>query len=208
MIKITEEPNKYAKQTCLGVVLAGGLSSRMGEDKAYLPHFSKANGNMLSFSKNLLLDSGLEQVVVSGEQHHVADEFQALGPLSGIYSVIKKYQPNAVLVLPIDLPLLTKNLLQTLKRAGELSGKATFYNQHFLPLYLPVNAFTDMFLQQTFSDVTQLQNDNKHKNLSMRHLLKHVPHQALSLQNKQALLNCNSPDDWQKAKALYATPPL
>ena len=49
---------------CIGVVLAGGKSSRMGEDKALL---KLANGNtLLQQSIHLLQTAGIEEVVVSG----------------------------------------------------------------------------------------------------------------------------------------------
>ena len=63
----------FFNQDCLGVVLAGGKSSRMGANKALLMRNSSTyNGqsrgseNMLGFSKNLLKNIGINNIVVSG----------------------------------------------------------------------------------------------------------------------------------------------
>ena len=105
----------FLHQDCLGVVLAGGKSSRMGSNKALLMRngstFNGQSGgkeNMLSYSKNLLKNIGINNIVVSGHvddgstENYVADKFAELGPMGGIYSVIKKHQPKSLLILPVD----------------------------------------------------------------------------------------------------------
>lgn len=187
---------------CLGIILAGGLSTRMGENKADLTPFNQQQKDMLAFNKNLLTSTGVNNIVVSGDNYQVADTHKNLGPLSGIYSVIKQYQPKSILVLPIDLPLLTANALQTLKLTGELSNKACFYEQHYLPLYLPVNGFSELLFNQLF-DKTANQSSGETKGPSMRKFLSQVPHQSIALKNPQTLFNCNTPEQWQQAKQWY-----
>ncbi|HBY88533.1 MAG TPA: molybdopterin biosynthesis protein, partial [Colwellia sp.] len=145
---------------CLGVVLAGGLSSRMGQDKAQLKRQQsavspsvKSTRSMLDFSKQLLADSGIKDIVISGDNHQIPDRVAHAGPVGGIYSVLAHYlanspehlQPKALLILPVDLPLMTPAALADLRLKGELSHKATFFrdsqkNMHHIPLYLPNNA--------------------------------------------------------------------
>ena len=184
---------------CLGVVLAGGLSSRMGQDKAQLMH---KNTDMLSFSKQLLLDSGINQVVVSGNQHQVTDLFDNAGPVGGIYSVIERYQPKALLILPIDLPLMTSNALMQLRLKGELSDKACFFEDHPIPLYLPNNGYLALFLAQVFAH-DQPQNLAKARSVksgpSVNSLIKQVPHLKLRLDTPKILLNTNTPEQWRQA---------
>jgi molybdopterin-guanine dinucleotide biosynthesis protein A len=199
---------------CLGVVLAGGKSSRMGTNKALLMRDSE---NMLNYSKQLLKNIGIKNIVISGElngeisgEHEcLADEFSELGPMGGIYSVIKKYQPKALLILPVDLPLMTKQTLAQLKIKGELSQKACFFSEHFLPLYLPNNAFVEQFFTANFAQYSQesknVLTESKHKNKnkngpSIRSILAQVPHQALALNSPQCLFNTNTPQEWQQAQ--------
>ena len=218
---------------CLGVVLAGGLSSRMGQDKAQLKRQQKATSpsensahSMLDFSKQLLADAGIEDIVISGDNHQIPDRVAHAGPVGGIYSVLAHYlanspehlQPKALLILPVDLPLMTAAALSELRLKGELSHKATFFrdsqkNMHHIPLYLPNNAFLNMFLLQAFHREKLLVNStNNYTNNetiksksgpSVRAMLEQVPHQAIASLNSQVLFNTNTPEQWQQAQQKF-----
>ncbi|WP_441004281.1 molybdenum cofactor guanylyltransferase [Pseudocolwellia agarivorans] len=217
-------PNNTTQQhsSCLGVVLAGGLSSRMGIDKASL---QRNQIDMLSYSKQLLTGSGIKNIVISGEPSCsssqdilVADKYKEAGPMGGIASVIEKHKPAALLILPVDLPLMTMEALQKLKQVGELSQQACFYNDNYLPLYLPINAHTENFLKTAFIHQTKQNDGNKkmdnktfsHSNMSksksgpsMRALLNQIPHKAISINTPASLFNANTPEDWALAQKRF-----
>lgn len=180
-------------QKTLGVVLAGGLSSRMKQDKATLV---RNHQSMLEFSQSILSKCGVDEVVVSGSNYQIKDSFQNLGPLSGIFSVIKQCPARALLIMPIDLPLIKASTLKQLKIVGELSNKACCYKDHPLPLYLPVNSFVELFLTQQLSAISG-------KGPSMRQLLAAIPHQIIDLPNQSCLINTNTPKQWQDAKRSF-----
>mgnify|MGYP000398001223 CR=1 FL=1 len=199
-------------KNCLGVLLAGGLSSRMGSDKAFLERNlstsiktssikTNYHENMLSFSTAQLKKSGVDNVVISGKKHGIADQFENLGPMGGIYTIIKKYQPKALLILPVDLPLINSDTLKQLKRVGELSQQACFYHDNYLPLYLPITAFVEQFFTQTFMPFKQ--SKPSIKGPSIKALLAQTPHKCLTLHNSQCLFNANTPEQWQQAKKKF-----
>jgi len=226
MILLSNTQNRQITNNhqCLGVVLAGGLSSRMGIDKASL---IRNETNMLNYSKQLLTGIGLKNIVISGKTPHasaqdivVPDQFKAMGPMGGIASVIEQYQPAALFVLPVDLPLITTTILQKLKQVGELSQQACFYNNNFLPLYLPVNAFTETFFKQAFIEQSNIDKncaEPANKNIrytssnikakngpSIRALLSQIPHKTLNINNPSCLLNTNTPEDWAIAQHSFS----
>ncbi|MCP4986899.1 MAG: NTP transferase domain-containing protein [Colwellia sp.] len=212
---------------CLGVVLAGGLSSRMGQDKSGLTRrqntintatqvANKPASSMLDFSKQLLIDTGIKDIVVSGDHHQIPDLVPQAGPVGGIYSVLSHYpehlQPKAFLILPVDLPLMTAGALAELRLKGELSHKATFFQDsnkqvHHIPLYLPNNAFLKLFLAQAFQGGSLLSGvkgkDNKKNGPSVRGLLQQIPHQAVTNLNSNTLFNTNTPQEWQQAQQQF-----
>ena len=210
---------------CLGVVLAGGLSSRMGQDKAQLKRRQNATSpsaksahSMLDFSQQLLADADIKNIVISGDNHQIPDRVPHAGPVGGIYSVLSHYpehlQPKALLILPVDLPLMTASALTELRLKGELSHKATFFsdsqkNMHHIPLYLPNNAFLNMFLMQAFHREKLLANSknnikkNNKNGPSVRAMLEQVPHQAIASLNNQVLFNTNTPEQWQQAQQKF-----
>ncbi|MGL1956550.1 MAG: molybdenum cofactor guanylyltransferase [Colwellia sp.] len=213
--------NTSADISCLGVVLVGGLSTRMGQDKAKL---MRNNVDMLSFSKQLLLDSGIRHVVISGGEQStqnastnlaaniatntmtdiVTDIIKKAGPVGGIHSVLERFKPKALLILPVDLPLMTTNALQQLRLAGELSQKATFFQGHNIPLYLPNNAYLELFLTQAFT-IKKTDRKNKNKNgPSIKALLNQVPNQAINAPDINTLFNSNTPEQWQQAQKHFS----
>ncbi|UUO24533.1 molybdenum cofactor guanylyltransferase [Colwellia sp. M166] len=203
-------------QPCLGVVLAGGRSSRMGQDKASL---QRNKQDMLSYSKALLKAAGSSQVIVSGGKHGIDDLVADMGPLGGIQSILRQFKPQALLILPIDLPLMTSAELSSLKRAGELSQRACYFTDNYLPLYLPINAYVEQFFQQPLQQMNanksmahQLSGIKKtvsKRNLSgpsVRSLLKQVPHNVITPKNSGCLFNTNTPEQWQQAQHLLSLP--
>jgi len=178
--------------SCLGVVLAGGKSTRMGTDKAQL---QLDNQTLLQRSQVLLKDCGISNVVVSG-QSQISDIIVEQGPVGGIYSIYKQCQPQAMLIIPVDLPLLTPSVLTQLKSIGELSKKAVHFHQHSLPMYLPVSAFLDTFFAKPNLFVGT-------KGPSIRKMLEHIPNQVIDVSDAKALTNVNSPEQWRKIQSHY-----
>ncbi len=206
--------DKLFFQSCLGVVLAGGKSSRMGQDKAQL---QRNQQDMLSYSKSLLTAAGSSQVVISGDEHGISDIITNIGPLGGIQSIVSQFKPKALLILPVDLPLMTAPELARLKQIGELSQSACFFADNYLPLYLPVNAFVEQFFQQPLMTKKLIQPLSESKNNksktnssrglsgpSVRSLLNQIPHKVIQAKDNNSLFNTNTPEQWQQAQHLLS----
>lgn len=198
---------------CLGVVLAGGLSSRMGQNKAML---QRNNISMLNFSKSLLQNCGVNTVVVSGgnvlaqentcgfNAEIIPDVIENAGPVGGIYSVLQRYNPKALLILPVDLPLMTSKSLNKLRTAGELSQKASYFDDHNIPLYLPNNAFLSLFLNKAFNNMLDKGSEPHKKNApSIKRMLLQMPHQSIRSTESNTLFNSNTPQQWQEAQKIF-----
>lgn len=104
-----------------GLLLCGGRSSRMGQDKALLQHGGKRQRDhgerMLDRGLRLLREAGCQQVWAAGDYAGVpclADAacWQGRGPLAGLASALA-YAPHANwLVIPVDMPGLDSALLR------------------------------------------------------------------------------------------------
>ncbi len=208
--------NELLSNECLGVVLAGGLSSRMGQNKAQLLRDKKSMLSMLEFSKKMLNDSGIKNIVVSGDNYDVPDKVKQSGPVGGILSVLSKFpQIKSLLILPVDLPFMTAKALADLRLKGELSQKATYFKDHNIPLYLPNSSYVELFLAQAFhgdfvaknnirqQEITQQSSAPKKSGPSIRSLLKQVPHQEIQSSDANILFNTNTPEQWQQAKQKF-----
>ena len=100
-----------------GFVLAGGKSSRMGQDKALL----NWHGRSLLDHMVELLRSVADPVQVVGRDQ-LPDRIPGLGPLSGIATGIEASSTDANLFVAVDLPLLTKDFLKYLRLRAEHSS--------------------------------------------------------------------------------------
>jgi molybdopterin-guanine dinucleotide biosynthesis protein A len=103
-----------------GVVLAGGKSTRMGCDKAFLP----AGGvSLLQRQLNLLRSVGCQHIFISGRRDTDYSTFDATtlhdavddaGPLAGIAAALHASTASHVLVLAVDLLSMNKHFLSRL----------------------------------------------------------------------------------------------
>lgn len=121
----------------VGVVLAGGRSSRMGRDKAMLPW---GEGSLLAHMRQLLHEAGATRVLVSGdyrEDSSVVDLTPDLGPLGGLASVAERLPDCSLLVVPVDMPRLSPALLRSLCASP---AACICFHGHPLPLWLRLDS--------------------------------------------------------------------
>lgn len=124
--------SRLAGQHLLGVVLCGGRSSRMGRDKALLPH--PRGGDFLSHAAQRAWQL-CDHLILAGRPAPppdleipanrtlttIADPEQYRGPLSGLLAALSSaaqlatpLPKTALLVTPLDMPLLSSDHLRLL----------------------------------------------------------------------------------------------
>ena len=138
--------------TLIGLVLAGGQSRRMGKDKALMRY----QGRTLIDNASLLLQSAsCDKVLISrNAPGFLNDKIEDAGPLGGVHAVLDALSqsdnhtdnPYELLVLPVDMPQMTPELLRILVSRGREAEKACYVEKRFLPFYLPVTQDTKALL--------------------------------------------------------------
>lgn len=184
--------NKH--QFC-GVVLAGGRSSRMGQDKALL---KLENETLLDRAKRILREAGAARVLVSGanREHGIADYFEEVGPLGGIHAVLRRTSLD-VMVIPVDIPLMTFDMIKRLLPHSDpksAQSVAITYKNYPFPAFIPNNSRTLQYIEQVLNDAVG--------DWSIKGLLKHLGHREIAVNYEQALSNVNTPEEWQALKAM------
>lgn len=184
-----------------GVILAGGQSRRMGQDKAGL---SFGHKTLLGHAQQLLADSGCHPVLLcGGRDGALPDRFPGLGPLAGLDSALQQLLSSGVhglLLVPVDMPLLDASMLQALVRAGSAVNRVAHYQQHPLPLYCPVT--TDMAAL-----CERLLLDDNPRQRALHVFAAQANAVVLAADNASGKLdNINTPEDWQRLLAARKDP--
>ncbi len=93
-------------------VMAGGKSTRLGSDKAELTWKGKSFLNHICYEAKL---TGLDVIVVgrespvdwkSGDIAFIPDMYPNIGPIGGLITAIEHLGDSAILLLPVDCPLI------------------------------------------------------------------------------------------------------
>jgi len=134
------------------VILAGGRSSRMQRDKAFLPC---RGTTLLTRQVGLIRELAAAEIFISGRADAdygalglpvLLDHFTDLGPLAGVERALGEAHSPLLLVLAVDLPDMTADFLRGLMarcRAGSgvvprtrqgLEPLAAFYPQAMQPI--------------------------------------------------------------------------
>jgi molybdopterin-guanine dinucleotide biosynthesis protein A len=111
----------------VGFVLAGGQSSRMGEDKALVQF---AGQPLVAHALETLRQAGLTVSLAGGGATlaHFAplieDSDPGLGPLGGVCAALASTDACLAVFLPVDLPLLPTSLIAYLLRHARVTGRS------------------------------------------------------------------------------------
>lgn len=198
-----------ASPRIVAAVLAGGLSRRMGTDKALLLDHQQRSQlqRTCSVIRPLIDNNVIHKTVVSralnpAEQQRLGCEFipdlvEQKGPLGAVYSLAKslKNQCDYLLLLPVDLPFIQPPHLSTLINQGLENQSACYYQENFLPLFLPLSDRLIHYLKSQLNDAQG--------NLSVRGLLTELGSRAITYnEDEKFLTNANKPEQWQAIQKL------
>src|SRR5579884_2679998 len=106
-----------------GYILAGGLSRRMGRDKALLP-WQHGTTTLLDHMKRVLAPVCNSVYVVGGnEPNCIPDCVAGIGPLGGIASAVHHATSPEIVVVAVDLPFLTSDFVKYFKERCQGSDR-------------------------------------------------------------------------------------
>lgn len=185
------------------VILAGGKSSRMGRDKAYLPF---RDMRLIDHMLQLLDKLGCSPVVVSGKATGytaVEDIFPHAGPVGGIYAITQavpqKKWPRAWLFVPVDMPLLTPVLLNRLLSYHLTDGcDGACFTDNPLPLFIHLHHHVLAAINQAAVKIAA------GGQVAVRQLLEQLAICRATHSDREAvqLTNVNTPEDWKRITSL------
>ncbi len=188
----------YPKIEITAIILAGGRSSRMGQDKALI---SVGDVPLLRQICDLALCCATQVYVVTPwpERYHSIVPGQCLllneyppfrGPLASFYEVLSRVQTQWILLLACDLPFLTPTEVhEWATLLSTLTPETIALVPRIDDLWHPLSAFYRSSCRSSLEDYILA------GGTSFQNWLDRSPVQVLNVTNPLVLFNYNSPED-------------
>jgi molybdopterin-guanine dinucleotide biosynthesis protein A len=184
------------KRNIWGLVLSGGMSKRMGQDKALI----EIDGNTQLNKTYTLLQNHLPEVFVSSRADQSADNerkkynqiydlYNNIGPLAGIVSAMQEHPEVDWLVVACDLMNLDDKTIDYLIENYHPNDKIIAYKSEYNGLPEPLCAI------YSASAKSLLDESMNRKIICPRKILINSNAKLLTQPNPSALENFNTPED-------------
>ncbi len=183
-----------------GLVLAGGLSSRMKRDKATLEYGGKSQLERAyelaaRHLSRVFVSVRATQATEPSRAHHplIIDSVPGEGPIVGIRSALAAHPQVAWLVVACDLPFLSDAALTQLIAERDASASATAFRSAHDGLPEPLCAIWEPRSASEL-DAYEAAGGRCPRKFLMRHAVR-----ILEPSDRRALDNINTPDEYQDA---------
>jgi len=180
----------------VAVVMAGGKSSRMQEDKALLP-FGKVD--TLAQYQLLRLSSFFSKVYLSSKSNKfnflanlVEDNYPTSSPLVALISIFENLQLDEFFILSVDAPFVGKEVIEALYEAVE--GKYDVIVAKSSGGLEPLCAiYKRSFLEEAYVALKE----NNHR---LQELFTKLSVKEVYFDNEEYFMNLNYPHEYKEAK--------
>lgn len=186
------------KLTC--GILAGGLSTRMGSNKALLKYrnetfLERGVREFCALGEVLVSEAYLGEYDISGVRFAV-DEHKEIGPIEGIYQVLKAADTEYVFVCAVDMPFLKKELAEYIKQfiSSDYDCYVVRDEKHIHPLCA-------IYSKKVLPEIEKLIADGRYRLMALLDAVrtKYIDLQYTVFANNQ-VHNINTKEDFQKEK--------
>lgn len=178
-------------QQITGIILAGGLSSRMGQDKGLLQYKGRA---LVDYAIDALKPLCSEIIISSNNKEYelfgyrvVRDVHQKVGPIGGLYSALAEANTNDILMCPCDMPFITTDIFNRILE-NKANSKVTVVESISGKLYPTLGYYQKSCLPVILQFIEQGQ-------YKLQLLMKALNAKTIQIENHKSLLNFNSPED-------------
>jgi molybdenum cofactor guanylyltransferase len=181
-----------------GLVMAGGHSTRMGQDKSELHYFDKPQRQLVfellqNYCQEVWVSCRKEQIEFwQDDLPYLFDNQVAIGPLAGLLAAFAYAPHSPWLVVACDMPFINREVLDFLVAHRQPQKNAT-------ALQNPEGGFPEPLLTiWESSSYTFLENAQQNKHFSLVKILQSLDIQLISYSNAKQLQNINTWAEYQR----------
>ncbi len=192
----------------IGVILAGGRSRRMGENKATMmfggePLLSRVARRLSPAVDDLLVIGPQSLAPLAPRARVIEDALPAIGPLGGLYTALTATTSAHIFLVACDMPFICPGLVQAMLAFARTRGDADVVALEANGRVQPLHA---VYSRACLPAVERALKSSDH---SLHTLLTHLDHVAIDAEIVRredpaglSAFNVNTPDDWQSALRL------
>ncbi|MBI5324993.1 MAG: molybdenum cofactor guanylyltransferase [Ignavibacteriae bacterium] len=197
-----------------GIILAGGKSTRMGQDKSFLKF---GYHTVIEHDAELMKSIFHDVIIITNEPDKYKilgfkcyeDIFKGIGPLGGIHSGLTNSENELNFVISCDIPFITKEVIEFIISQQEnydaVITKADGYIQQLCGLYRRKLIQQILQLVQTDSEVETRNNIQHKRKCKVLSLIEMVNARIIDFETEYenykpgTFFNINKPDDYDLA---------
>jgi molybdenum cofactor guanylyltransferase len=192
----------------VGVILAGGRSSRMGANKAEMI----LEGEPLLVRVVRRLSPAVDDLLIIGPQsleslapqvRVIGDAVPAIGPLGGLYTALRSTTSARVVLAACDMPFIRSGLVRAMltlaEEHQEVDAVVLRANERIQPLHAVYSRRCQPMVERALAA-----KDHSLHALLARLTIKEVDTETVRREDPDGLsaFNANTPDEWQHALRL------
>ena len=177
-----------------GIVIAGGKSLRMGTDKSSLvfqnqSFLNRAISLLQNFTDDIIVSTNDKIKAINYKT--IPDAIHNTGPISGLYTCLSHIKYDIALIIPVDMPLLTTEVLTYLLKQADFSKKVNIFRTNDR-----LQMLTGLYHKDLVPVLKQQIDTGDFK---LRNLLKKTSHHIIDAGDfSSQFVNINTPESLQK----------
>jgi len=175
------------------VIFAGGKSSRMGRDKAFLP-FKKTTlieyqyRKMKKIFKNVYISTKTDKFSFNAD--FIFDDAEIFSPAIALKSVLEQLREEKVFVVSVDAPFIKQNDIYTLYSALNNHEAAVAKTKS------GTQPLCAIYTKKVLPKLESMLAEDIHK---LNYLLKNCDCVYVDFEDEESFLNLNRPDEYELA---------
>lgn len=183
------------------IIMAGGKSSRMKQDKALLPFGGYPSLAQYQYER---FKSSFAKVYLSAKENKfdfsaeiIEDCYEASSPLVALVSIFERLKEvNEVMVLSVDAPLIQKRHFETLLTRAKRESDAIIASSP-----RGIEPLCGIYRRTILPLAKARVKENQHR---LTTLLKSIKTEKVAFAEEELFINLNYPKDYQLAKEIIA----
>ena len=177
--------------TC--VILSGGKSSRMGEDKSFLPFSSSKTliehqyNRLKPYFKNIYISSKTNKFDFIEEKFLILDENkQVFSPVLALDTIFDKFKNQKIFIITVDTPFVTIETISKLIKESENYDICIAQTEK-------THNLCGIFSSNISLTIKNMITNDIHK---INHLIKNNKYKIIKFNNNNEFMNLNNKNDY------------